>query len=178
MYGGADRQFGFVARSFAGDPKQVKELLKTALNFEGTAVLDIISPCVTFNNRDESTKSYSWGIKHEYPLHDVTWIPSYDEIQTEIEPGEVVEVELHNQSHLVLKKLGRDHDTTDRLAAMRLLEETCCAQILVTGLIYLNQEQETIQSVENLVETPLAHLQQEDLRPSTDVLEGVMEGFR
>ena len=169
---------GFVARSFAGDPKQVKELLKTALNFEGTAVLDIISPCVTFNNRDESTKSYSWGIKHEYPLHDVTWIPSYDEIQTEIEPGEVVEVELHNQSHLVLKKLGRDHDTTDRLAAMRLLEETCCAQILVTGLIYLNQEQETIQSVENLVETPLAHLQQEDLRPSTDVLEGVMEGFR
>jgi 2-oxoglutarate ferredoxin oxidoreductase subunit beta len=169
---------GFVARSFAGDPKQVKELLKSALNFNGTAILDIISPCVTFNNRDESTKSYSWGLKHEYPLHDVTWVPSYDEIEMDIEPGEIVEVELHNESRLVLKKLGRDHDTSDRLAAMQLLEDSCCAEILVTGLIYLNQDQETFQSVENLVEEPLARLQQDVLRPSREALEDVMTQFR
>ncbi len=169
---------GFVARSFAGDPKQVKELLKSALNFQGTAVLDIISPCVTFNNRDESTKSYSWGIEHEYPLHDVTWVPSYDEIEMEIEPGEIVEVELHNKSRLVLKKLEHNHDTSDRLAAMQLLEETCCAEILATGLIYLNQKQETFQSVENLVDKPLARLQQKELRPSKEALEKVMTEFR
>ncbi len=78
---------GFVARSFAGDPKQVKELLKAALSFKGTAVLDIISPCVTFNNRDESTKSYAWGKKFEAPLHDVTWVPKREEIMIEMEPG-------------------------------------------------------------------------------------------
>ena len=72
---------GFVARSFAGDPKQVKELLKAALHFKGTAVLDIISPCVTFNNRDASTKSYAWGKEHRELLHDVTWVPKRDDIE-------------------------------------------------------------------------------------------------
>jgi 2-oxoglutarate ferredoxin oxidoreductase subunit beta len=169
---------GFVARAFAGDPKQVKELIKAALNFDGTAVLDIISPCVTFNNRGESTKSYAWGKAHEYPLHDVTWVPAYDEIQVEYEPGEVIEVELHNQSALVLKKLERDHDTSDRLAAMQVLEETCCAEVLLTGLVYLNEDQETFQEVENLVETPLAHLTEEQLRPSAERLNEVMAAFR
>jgi 2-oxoglutarate ferredoxin oxidoreductase subunit beta len=169
---------GFVARAFAGDPKQVKELIKAAINFEGTAVLDIISPCVTFNNRGESTKSYAWGKAHEYPLHDVTWVPAYDEIKVEYEPGEVIEVELHNQSSLVLKKLEREHDTSDRLAAMQVLEETCCAEVLLTGLIYLNEEQETFHQVENLVETPLALLPQELMRPSAESLEDVMATFR
>ncbi len=68
---------GFVARSFAGDARQVRELLKAALNFRGTAVLDIISPCVTFNNHEESTKSYPWGKQHEEPLHDITFVPKY-----------------------------------------------------------------------------------------------------
>ncbi len=169
---------GFVARSFAGDPKQVKELLKAALNFKGTAVLDIISPCVTFNNRGESTKSYVWGKEHEYPLHDVTWVPSYDEIRVDYKPGEVVEVELHNKSRMVLKKLERDHDTSDRIAAMQLLEETCCAEVLLTGLIYLNEEQEILQDVENLVETPLVHLSEQVLRPSKKSLQKIMSGLR
>jgi len=111
-------------------------------------------------------------------LHDVTWVPSYDEIEMDIEPGEIMEVELHNESRLVLKKLGRDYDTSDRLAAMQLLEDSCCAEILLTGLIYLNQDQETFQSVENLVEEPLARLKQDVLRPSEEVLEEVMTHFR
>jgi 2-oxoglutarate ferredoxin oxidoreductase subunit beta len=72
---GLNMNCGFVARSFAGDPRQVKELLKAALAFRGTALLDIISPCVTFNNRDESTKSYTWGKEYGTPLHDVTLVP-------------------------------------------------------------------------------------------------------
>src|SRR6476661_7328719 len=71
---------GFIARSFAGDAKQVRELLKSAMNYNGAAVLDIISPCVTFNNHEESTKSYTWGKAHEEQLHEITFVQKYDEI--------------------------------------------------------------------------------------------------
>ena len=169
---------GFVARSFAGDPKQVKELLKAALSFQGTAVLDIISPCVTFNNRDESTKSYAWGKKHKDPLHDVTWVPKRDEITIEMEPGKLADVKLHDGSMLVLKKLERDYNPTDRMSALNMLAETCCGGILVTGLIYLNEEQPPLDEVENLVETPLAYLNEESLRPSEASLQTLMQDFK
>jgi 2-oxoglutarate ferredoxin oxidoreductase subunit beta len=169
---------GFVARSFAGDPKQVKELIKAALSFEGTAVLDIISPCVTFNNRDESTKSYAWGKEHESPIHDVTFIPSYDEIEVEYKPGERTEVEMHDGSTLMLKKLERDYDPTNRETAMLLLEETRARKVLATGLIYINKDQPPLQEVEELVDTPLTKLDEKDLRPSPESLLEVLEGFR
>jgi 2-oxoglutarate ferredoxin oxidoreductase subunit beta len=168
---------GFVARSFAGDPKQVKELLKAALSFKGTAVLDIISPCVTFNNRDESTKSYSWGRKYEEPLHDVTWVPGREEITVDYEPGKVIDVEMHDGSQLVLKKLEADYDPTDRMAALKMLKETCCGGVLVTGLIYINEEQPPLDQIENIVDTPLSRLQEQDLRPSQESLQKLMQGF-
>jgi 2-oxoglutarate ferredoxin oxidoreductase subunit beta len=169
---------GFVARSFAGDPKQVKELLKAALSFKGTAVLDIISPCVTFNNRDESTKSYAWGKKYEAPLHDVTWVPKKDEITIDMEPGKLAEVEMHDGSILVLKKLEPNYDPTDRMSALNMLAETCCGGVLVTGLIYMTKEQLPLNEVENLVDTPLAHLTESDLRPSEASLKGLLQDFR
>ena len=168
---------GFVARSFAGDPKQVKELIKAAFSFHGTAVLDIISPCVTFNNRDESTKSYAWGKAHEDPLHDVTWVPQREEISVDYAPGETTAVGMHDGSKLVLKKLGRDYDPTDRKAALSLLEEARKDNLLLTGLVYYNADQPTLPEVENLVETPLALLPQEVLRPSKDSLEQVLQFF-
>jgi 2-oxoglutarate ferredoxin oxidoreductase subunit beta len=169
---------GFVARSFAGDPKQVKELLKAALSFKGTAVLDIISPCVTFNNRDESTKSYAWGKKYEAPLHDVTWVPKKDEITIDMEPGKLAEVEMHDGSMLVLKKLEQDYDPTDRMSALNMLAETCCGGVLVTGLIYMTKEQLPLNEVENLVDTPLANLTESDLRPSKASLKELLQDFR
>ena len=169
---------GFVARSFAGDPKQLKELLKAALSFDGTSVLDIISPCVTFNNRDESTKSYSWGRKHEEPLHDVTWVPKREEIMVDMQPGKLAEVELHDGSMLVLKKLEHDYNPTDRMAALNMLAETCCGGILVTGLIYVNKEQPPLDEVANLVDTPLALLSEESLRPSKESLEALLQDYR
>ena len=169
---------GFVARSFAGDPKQVKELLKAGLSFNGTAILDIISPCVTFNNRDESTKSYSWGRIHEQPLHDVTWVPERDEIQVDYEPGTVIDVEMHDGSQLVLKKLENAYDPADRMGALKMLEESCCGGVLVTGLIYFNEEQPPLDEVENLVETPLSRLTEAELRPSRESLESVLERYR
>ena len=169
---------GFVARSFTGDAKQVKELIKAALSFEGTAVLDIISPCVTFNNRDESTKSYSWGREHEDPLHDVTYIPQYDEIQVDYEAGETTEVRLHDGSALVLKKIDDDYDPMDRSAAIQLLEEARANQVLATGLIYFNADRASLQDSEQMIERPLSELAAEELRPSQDSLQKVLEGFK
>lgn len=169
---------GFVARSFAGDPKQVKELLKAALSFEGTAVLDIISPCVTFNNRDESTKSYSWGREHQDPLHDVTWVPKREEIRVELEPGETTEVEMHDGSTIVLQQLEYDYDPTDRMAALQMLEETCCGGILVTGLIYINKDQPSLHEIGEMVQMPLSKLGQDVLRPDRSSLQDLMQNFR
>jgi len=169
---------GFVARSFAGDPKQVRELIKAALCFEGTAVLDIISPCVTFNNRDESTKSYSWAKVHEDPLHDVTMVPKKEEIHVEYQPGEVKEVEMHDGSMLMLKKLERDFDPADRLSALHMLEETKAKNILITGLFYINEAQPSLQDVGNMSDIPLTELPEEKLRPSRQSLTDLMLQFR
>jgi 2-oxoglutarate ferredoxin oxidoreductase subunit beta len=169
---------GFVARSFAGDPKQVKELIKAALSYKGTAVLDIISPCVTFNNRDESTMSYSWGKQHEDPLHDVFYIPPREDIRVEYEPDETVEVELHDGSYLILKKLSRDYDPTDRMQAIQLLEEARTKRILVTGLIYIDREKPTLQEIQGLVDEPLSMLPETKVRPSKGTLEKINQGFR
>ena len=168
---------GFVARSFAGDPKQVKELIKAALSFAGTAVLDIISPCVTFNNRDESTKSYAWGKEHEDPLHDVTFVPTCEEIQVDYEAGQAIAVEMHDGSRLLLTKLDQGYDPTDRAAAYQLLERTRREQVLPTGLIYVNPEQATLQSAENLIDEPLAYLPESVLRPSRESLQELMAEF-
>src|SRR5437016_4496442 len=116
---------GFVARSFAGDAKQVRELLKAAMSFNGTAVLDIISPCVTFNNLDDSTKSYGYGKEHEERIQEIEFIQVYDEIRVDYEEGTEQLVEMHDGSHILLKKLGEnEHDPTDRMAALRLLERS------------------------------------------------------
>jgi 2-oxoglutarate ferredoxin oxidoreductase subunit beta len=165
---------GFVARSFAGDPKQVKELIKAALAYRGTAVLDIISPCVTFNNRGESTKSYTWGKEHVDPLHDVTVVPVRDEIQVDYEAGEQKSVELHDGSRVLLQKLGRDYDPTSRNGAIALLEESRAKQLLITGLIYYNADLPPLPDVQNLVDTPLALLPAEALRPSRASLDEIL----
>jgi 2-oxoglutarate ferredoxin oxidoreductase subunit beta len=162
---------GFVARSFAGDAKQVRELLKAALNFRGTAVLDIISPCVTFNNHEESTKSYPWGKQHEEPLHDITFVPKYEEIQVDYEPGTAIEVKLHDGPEIVLKKLDRDYDPTNRQAALALLLEAQEKQEFITGLIYINEARPTLHEVLDLTETPLVELTEERLRPPRETLD-------
>ena len=169
---------GFVARSFAGDPKQVSTLLKAALSFKGTAVLDIISPCVTFNDKDDSTKSYAWGKTHNERIIDATFIPYYEEITVDYAPGEAKEVIMHDGSKIVLKKLDRSHDATDRMSAIRLLEEAKEQQQFVTGLIYINEKRPDLREYENLPDTPLAHLPQSKTRPAKETLLKLMERMK
>ncbi len=168
---------GFVARSFAGDPKQVVPLIKAALAHRGTAVLDIISPCVTFNNRDDSTKSYAWGKAHDERINDFGFVMAQEEIQIEQEPGTIQEVELHDGSRVVLKKLDNSHDPTDKQAALRLLTEAHDKQLFITGLLYVNGERENLAEVLGLADTPLSHYQQDKLRPSRESLQKIMSAM-
>jgi len=168
---------GFVGRSFAGDPRQVQALLKAAFSYNGTAVLDIISPCVTFNNGEASTKSYAWGKDHDAPLHDITFVPAAEEITVEYEEGTVKEVQLHDGSLIRLKKLERDYDPTDRAAAIALLEKAKAEKLFMTGLIYYNGSRPTLTEHENLVDTPLAFLPPEKIRPPREALDRINAEF-
>jgi 2-oxoglutarate ferredoxin oxidoreductase subunit beta len=163
----------FVARSFAGDPKQVKELIKAALSHGGISVLDIISPCVTFNNQDTAMHSYTWGKEHEVALHELSYVPRAEEIMVEYEEGEAKEVTMHDGSTVVLRKLGKDYDPTNRSEALRVLEEANAQQVLLTGLIYINTEQPSLREIYNLTHTPLNRLTQDRIRPSQESIQMV-----
>lgn len=168
----------FVARGFAGDPKQLKELLKAALSHNGIAVLDIISPCVTFNNQDNSLHSYSWGKGHEDPLHELEFVPARDEITIEdFEKGTTREVTLHDGSIIMLKKLDKNYDPTNRNQALRMMEEAVRENMLVTGLIYVNPRTKNLIELSNLVEIPLNRYPKEQLRPSKESLEEINNKF-
>ena len=168
---------GFVARSFAGDPKQVRPLLKAAFSFQGTAVLDIISPCVTFNNNPESNKSYEWVRDHDSPLHDISFVPQREEITVDYEPGETKAVTMHDGAQIVLKKLAGEHDPTDRMAAIILLERGRTENVLTTGLLYYNPNRDTVQDSERMVATALALLPDEKLRPARSTLDKIVAGL-
>ena len=165
----------FVARSFAGNPKQVKELIKAAFAHDGLAVLDIISPCVTFNNNEDAHYSYAWGKEHEEPLHDITYIPPRKEIMldTELKDGEIREVAMHDGSVIVLKNLEKHHNPTDRFEALRVLEEAQRNNWLLTGLIYISTDKPTLADTYQLVDTPLNRLTESDLRPAPAMIDKI-----
>jgi 2-oxoglutarate ferredoxin oxidoreductase subunit beta len=163
----------FVARSFAGDPKQVKELIKMALSHDGIAVLDIISPCVTFNNQDDAEHSYAWGKNHEIALHELSFVPPAEEISIEYGAGEAAEVTMHDGSKIIFRKLDRDYDPTNRSEAIRILEEANECHCLMTGLIYIDPDPPSLLDLYNLTETPLNRLSKDRIRPSRESLEEI-----
>jgi 2-oxoglutarate/2-oxoacid ferredoxin oxidoreductase subunit beta len=165
----------FVARSFAGNAKQVKELLKAALSHDGIAVLDIISPCVTFNNQDNAYHSYAWGKDHEEPLHDITYVAPRNEIvlEREMEEGEVREVNMHDGSVVILKNLEKGYDPTSRMEALRVMEEAQRNSWLITGLLYIDTSKPSLTETYNLTDTPLNRLSEADLRPAPEMIDKV-----
>jgi 2-oxoglutarate ferredoxin oxidoreductase subunit beta len=168
---------GFVARSFAGDPKQLVALLKAALAHQGTAVVDVISPCVTFNNHEGSTKSYKYAKEMDRPLHELGFIPFYEQITVDYEPGTVQDVEMHDGSHLRLKKLGHDYDPTDRFAADKAIHQSHKDGTLLTGLLFHDKDQPSWTNLANLVDQPLSRLTPEQLRPKKEVLNEIMSSL-
>jgi len=169
----------FVARSFAGDPKQLKELIKAGLSHRGTAVIDIISPCVTFNNQENSLHSYSWGKGHEDPIHEIEFVPAREEITIEdFQKGTTREVQLHDGSLIVLKKLAKDYDPTNRNEAMRMMEEAIRNNLLVTGLIFVDTQSPNLVEVSNLIDIPLNRLPNDQLRPYRESLVEINRSFK
>jgi 2-oxoglutarate ferredoxin oxidoreductase subunit beta len=163
----------FVARSFAGDPKQVKELIKAGFSHGGIAVLDIISPCVTFNNTDSSMHSYAWGKDHEVALHELSYVPPMEDIEVDYEAGEAIDVTMHDGSTVILKKLEREYDPTNRRRALEILEEANANNWLITGIIYIDTNVPNLIEIHNLVETPLNRLQEKDIRPGRETIDKV-----
>ncbi|MCC6349444.1 MAG: 2-oxoacid:ferredoxin oxidoreductase subunit beta [Candidatus Eisenbacteria bacterium] len=168
---------GFVARSFSGDQKQLRPLLQAAFSHPGTAILDVISPCVTFADHEGSSKSYAAVKEHDAPLHDIEFVPYFEDITVDYEPGTTREVGMPDGSHLLLKKLGADYDPTDARAAITVLHDTRQEGKFVTGLIYVNPAVEPFTEELGLVEAPLVSLAQSDLRPSKSVLDGIMNAY-
>ena len=168
----------FVARSFAGDPKQVKELIKAGLSHSGTAVIDIISPCVTFNNQDNTLHSYSWGKEHEEPLHELEFIPAREEITIEdFDKGTVREVELHDGSIIVLKKIEMEYNPTDRANAFKLMEEAARNRCLITGLIYVEPDAPNMLDRYNLPDHAMNREPISNLKPNLESLEKINARF-
>lgn len=166
----------FVARSFAGDAAQVKDLIKAAISHNGIAILDIISPCVTFNNRDESHHSYSWSRQHREMIHDFSFVPMEEEIilKEEFAEGETLKVEMHDGSKVVLKKIGRDYDPHDRIEAIRTVQKANQENILLTGLIYVDTERPSLFELHGMAkDKPLNRMGQKDLRPAKDTLKKI-----
>jgi 2-oxoglutarate/2-oxoacid ferredoxin oxidoreductase subunit beta len=168
----------FVARSFSGDKKQLLAILKAALSHRGTAMIDVISPCVTFNDHEGSTKSYSYVKEHDEPLGEVSFVPFFEDITVEYDPGTTTEVKMHDGSRLLLKKLGNDYNPTDRMQALHVLHETLRRGEFATGVIYVEPDKDDFITQLNLVDTPLAALPMDRTRPSKAVLDEVMESLR
>jgi len=168
----------FVARSFSGDKKQLQAILKTAIAHRGLSVIDVVSPCVTFNDHAGSTKSYSYMKEHEEVLHELDFVPFFEDISVEIPEGEVRDVQMHDGSHLRIRKLERDFDPTDRFKALVALEESEAKGEVLTGVLYLNTNKPTFLDLLNLTDQPVATLPESKVRPPRAVLDAVMEELR
>ena len=168
----------FVGRSFSGDKKQLRALLKAALSHRGTAMIDVLSPCVTFNDHEGSTKSYSYVKDHEEPVAEVNYVPHFEDITIEYEEGSAREVQLHDGSRIYLRKLDRDYDPTNKAQAMQVLHETASRGEYATGVLYVEPQKRDFCDLLNMVDEPLAQLPLERTRPPREVLEAIMEAQR
>jgi 2-oxoglutarate ferredoxin oxidoreductase subunit beta len=168
----------FVARSFSGDKKQLLSIMKASLSHRGTALIDVISPCVTFNDHEGSTKSYAYAKDHDDPVDEVSFVPFFDDISIDYEPGTTTEVRMHDGSKLYLKKLAEDYDPTDKLNAIGVIHEAARRGEFATGILYIEPDKDDFVTLLNLVDEPLATLPVERVRPPREALEEVMESLR
>src|SRR6267142_4185702 len=168
----------FVGRSFSGDKKQLHAMMKAAIAHKGTVMLDVVSPCVTFNDHEGSTKSYKYVKDHEEPLHEVDFVPSFENISVEYDPGTAFEVTMHDGSHLRLRKLEEEYDPTNKIQAMTRLMEAHAKGEVLSGVFYINAKAPTFIDMLNVTDQPLATLPQSVTRPSREALEQCMEELR
>ncbi|MEO0998343.1 MAG: 2-oxoacid:ferredoxin oxidoreductase subunit beta [Pseudomonadota bacterium] len=168
----------FVARSFSGDKEQLVPLLKAAMHHRGFALLDIISPCVTFNDHEGSTKSYSYTREFYHVVTGADYIAPQTEIRAAYEEGEAMPVDMHDGSRIVLRKVDKDFDPTSRASAYSFLREHANAGEILTGLLYIDESEGDMHEVAGTTATPLTDIPYETLNPGRERLAGIMRSFR
>jgi 2-oxoglutarate ferredoxin oxidoreductase subunit beta len=167
----------FVGRSFSGDKKQLSAMLKAAISHRGTVVLDVISPCVTFNDHIGSTKSYKFMMEHEESVGEVGFVPFFEDIAVDYDPDTSVDVRLHDGSHLRLKKLHEGYDPANKAEAVNMLMESHHKGECLTGVFYVDTQKADFSELLNMVDEPLATLSSERTRPGREVLAELMEDY-
>ena len=168
----------FVARSFSGDKAQLVPLIKAGMMHKGFALIDVLSPCVTFNDHEGSTKSYEFVRDHYDEVVHADFVPPASEITTEYGPGEVVPVTLHDGNRIVLRKLDPDYDPTNRGKAINYLRDKQAHGEYVTGLIYLNSKSADFHEVNETASTPMNQLPFAKLTPGAKGLAKIMERYK
>jgi 2-oxoglutarate ferredoxin oxidoreductase subunit beta len=168
----------FVGRSFSGDKKQLSAMLKAAISHKGTVLLDIVSPCVTFNDHEGSTKSYKYMQEHEEAVSEAGYVAQFEDIAVEYDPNTTVDVQLHDGSHLRLRKIHEDYDPTDKARAVNMLISGHAKEEVLTGVFYVNTQEQDFASRLNMVDDPLATLPMERVRPSREVLAEIMQAHK
>jgi 2-oxoglutarate/2-oxoacid ferredoxin oxidoreductase subunit beta len=168
----------YVARSFSGDKAQLVPLIKGAITHGGAAFIDVISPCVTFNNHGGSTKSYDYVRQHNESVSRLDFISPGKEITAEYAPGESIQVTQHDGSILKLKKLHADYDPTDRYAAISYMQKHAALGEIVTGLLYLDPLASDLHTALNTVSKPLNALNESELCPGAAALDKINSALR
>jgi 2-oxoglutarate ferredoxin oxidoreductase subunit beta len=169
----------FVARSFSGSKKQLTSLIRAAMGHHGMAVIDVISPCVTFSNNDESYKSYNYVKANDEVLHLLDYIPHFTPIEeVDIPEGEYDDIEMFDGSTLRLETIGSEHDPSDAVSALKAIHQAEGENKHVTGLLYYDPDQQTADEALGLTETPLSSLGEAEMRPSKQSLDGINAAFR
>ena len=164
----------FVGRSFSGDKKQLSAMLKAAIAHKGTVLLDIISPCVTFNDHEGSTKSYKYMKEHDELVNETGFIAPFEDISVEYDHDTTIDVRMHDGSHLRLRKIREDYAPTDKTSAVKMLMDAHEKGEVLTGVFYIDTDELDFASKLNLVDEPLATLSQDRVRPSREVFAELM----
>lgn len=168
----------FVARSFSGDKAQLVPLIKAGLRHRGFALIDVLSPCVTFNDHEDSTKSYAFTRQHYHPAVHTDYVPPAEEITAQYDAGEAMTLQLHDGSHMVLRKTDAEYDPTDRAAAYAYLRRRNEAGEFLTGLLYVDTDAPDMHGVSRTVETPLNELDWDEVCPGADALDEILSRYR
>jgi 2-oxoglutarate ferredoxin oxidoreductase subunit beta len=168
----------FVGRSFSGDKKQLSAMLKAAIAHRGTAMLDVVSPCVTFNDHEGSTKSYAYMKDHDAPLQELSFIPAHQDIAIDYDPGTTTDVTLHDGSRLRLRKLEEGYDPSDRARAVARLMEASRGGEVLTGVLFVDAKAPSFVETMDVCDEPLATLPEERVRPTRAALQEIVESLR
>ena len=169
----------FVARSFSGSKKQLTAIIKAAMSHKGFALIDVISPCVTFNNNDESLRSYGYVKDNTAELHSVGYIPHFSPLeQVEVPAGSYRDITLHDGSTMRLETISEDHDISDAVAALGALHKADAERKHVMGLLYFDGEKPSLEADLDLHETPIVEMGEDILRPSPEQLDKVISALR